>query len=303
LNACQTPIILTLNAGAILEPEALSRILFTFISKSHCIAASGVVYILNDNIVEQGKILSTNLPKQLIPAMQSLEHLASFLYVRSALNWLRKSMCYSGKFTLFETNLLREVGGFDTQNFSYDSEIIIKLHHYMRKNKYPYAMSFSSDAFCWVEVPATLKDYWEQRMRRHRGMMMSVSNHIGMLFNPKYKMVGLLTFPCYIVFNILGPVVELLLWLVLILGLFMGLLNGSHLLWLLLLGLGFVILNATVMVFLSNISFNKFSKWSDVFKVLGLGFVELFGFRQYRAVCCTVATVTYSINRLFGRGL
>lgn len=301
LNACQTPIMLTIDADTILEPEALSRLLFTFLSRSHCVAASGAVYVLNSNVVENGKVMTTNLPSRFIPAVQSVEYLGSFLYGRSALNVLGGALCFPGAFTLFETEILHDVGGFDTPNFAYDAEIITKLHHHMRKNNYPYKISYSSNASCWTEVPSTFTHYWKQRAVWQRGMWRTVTRHIGMLFNPKFGIVGMLTFPSYILFDILGPVVECVSWILFIIALWYGLVSVPALLWFLLLAWGFVTFIATAMIFLNIISFNKYAKPIDVLKSAWLVFVEMFGFRQARALCCTLATVRYCINRMLGK--
>lgn len=300
LNACKTPLMIKIDAGMVLESETISRILFTFLSKSHCIAVSGVTYVLNDNLVEQGKIESTNLPKHFIPGMQSLEYLASFIYRRSLLGG---ALRLPSAFTLFETDILRDVGGFDTQNVAYDAEIMIKLHHHMRKNNYPYTMPHSADAFCWATTPSTLKQYGKQRIRWQQGLWRSVFNHLGLLFNPRYGRVGLFTFPGFVLFDVLGPVIESMAWVLLIVAFCMGLLNTQYVLWFFLLGLSCFTFMTTAIIFLNRVCFNKFTKKGDAFKAQGWVFVEMFGFRQYRAVCGLVATFKSATNKMLGKSL
>lgn len=301
LNACETPIFLTIDADTLLEPEALSRMLFTFLSRSHCVVVSGSVYVLNENKVEQGRVLTTNLPRRFVSAVQSVEYLRSFLYGRAGINVFGGALSYPGAFTLFETEGLREVGGFDTKNFAYDAEIITKIHHYMRQHKYPHNLNHSPNAFCWTEVPSTLKSYWYQRDHWQRGMLRGTFNHFGMFFNPKYGVVGLLTFPTYFFFDVLGPLVEFSSVVLFTIAYFINQLNYQIFLWFILLAWGFITYITVAMVFLNLISFNKYNKLSDVFRTIWLVFAEMLWFRQYRALCCSIATVRFLIYRLLGR--
>jgi len=303
LNACTTPVMLTVDADTVLEPDAITRMMFALLSQKHCIVVSGSVYILNENKVERGKLLTTNLPKKFISAVQAVEYLRSFLYGRSGLNVLGGALCYPGAFTLFETEALREVGGFDSENFSYDAEIITKLHHYMRQHRYPHKLNHSPNAFCWTEAPSTLKSYWGQRYRWQRGMWRSVMRHFTMFLNPNYGIVGMLTFPGYVLFEVLGPVVEFVSYLTLAIAFFAGVINYSVIFWFLILAWGTLTYTTVAMVFLNLISFNKYDKISDMFRALWLVFAEMLGFRQYRALCCAVGTGRYMFNRLLGRPL
>ncbi|MFJ1267065.1 glycosyltransferase [Legionella lytica] len=303
LNACQTPIMMTLDADTVVEPEAFTRLLYTFLSHRHCVAVSGTVYCINDNKVAHGKMLTRQLPKSFISSSQALEHMRSFLYSRSGLNSFGGALCFPGAFTFFETELLHEMNGFDTKNFSYDAEITIKIHHYMRKHNYPYTVKHSSDAFCWTEMPKTWKAFWKQRDKWQRGMLRSAAVHMGMFCNPKYGIVGLLTFPFYILFDIFGPVLEFLTLVLFIISLFLTQVDFVALAWLLLLAWGFITYATVTVLFLNVISFNKYRKKSDPFKAMWLCFTEMLGFRQFRALGCTVSSIRYFINRLSGKPL
>lgn len=56
------------------------------------------------------------------------------------------------------------VGGFDVGNFSQDADMIMRLHHYMRRNKQPYQLRFNPAATVWTTVPESLKEYTVQRI-------------------------------------------------------------------------------------------------------------------------------------------
>jgi biofilm PGA synthesis N-glycosyltransferase PgaC len=303
INACQTPIMLTVDSDTILDPLALTHMVYTFLSNDHCIAVSGMVYILNGNLVKDGRMLSTDFSKRFIPAAQGLEYLRSFLYSRTGLNSFGGALCYPGAFTLFETEILRDVKGFEIVNYAYDAEMTTKLHHYMRKNRYPYRLRLSSNAFCWVETPGTLKSYWKQRDKWQRGMLRGMVLHAAMIFNPRYGIVGLLTFPAYILFDVFAPVIEFIMMVLVLVCWYLGIVSLPTLMWLFFLSWGFITYITLAVLFLNILSFRKYKKTTDSVRVLWLSFLEMLGFRQYRAICCTVATISYIINRLSGKPL
>ncbi len=303
INACNTPILATIDADTVIEPEALTRLLFTMLATPHCVLVSGSVYVINDNIVEDGKMRTTQFPRHFIGGMQAVEYLRAFLYGRAGLNRLGGALCYSGTFSLFETAMLREIHGFDRTCFSYDAEITTKIHHYMRKNKYPYTVSHSPNSFCWTDTPNTLKSYWKQRSAWQRGMLRQTSEYINMFFNPRFGIVGLITFPSYVLFEVFSPVVEFISFILFPISLFLGVFDFEIFLWFFLFAWGFVGLTSVAMLFLNQISFNKYNKRGDAFRILFLITIEMFGFRQLRALCCTVGTFKYVVNRLKGKPL
>ena len=303
LNACDTPIALTIDADTVIEPEALTRMVFTFLSRDHCVTVGGSVYVLNENRVVQGELLETNLSKSYVPAFQSVEYLRSFLYGRAGLNLIGGAFCYPGAFTLFETELLRDVGGFDPLNYAYDTEMTAKIHHWMRKHKYPHYIAHSPDAFCWTEVPGTAKSYWKQRDKWQRGMLRSAQMHIEMLFNPKYGFMGLITFPTFILFEIFAPVVEFISITLFLILFILGEVNLPTIAWFIFLAWGYISLLSLGTIFLNFISFNKYHKAGDILRIIWFTSVEMLGFRELRAIDCTMATVKYFINRLLGKPL
>lgn len=303
LNACRTPVMLTVDSDTVLEPTALTRILFSFLSQPHCVAVGGSVYVINDNRLEHGKLLEKELPKKFIPAIQGLEYLRSFLYGRSGWNILGGALCYSGAFTLFETQALYEVGGYDAKNYSYDVDIIMKLHQQMQQKGYPHRLYYTPNAFAWTEVPSTLKSFWRQRNHWQRGMLRSVGAHKGMFFNPKFGIVGLLGFPVYVIFEVYGPVVEFTAYVLFVIGLFLGIVPLNVVIWFIILAWGYISLLSIATYFLNTITFNRFRKIQDAVRIVWLAFIEMFGFRQYRAMCCFFSTFQYFINRLLGKDL
>jgi len=300
LNMTTTPLVLSVDADTILAPRALTNILFKCISTGGSIAVGGSVYVLNENIVKKGELYTANIPRKLISAIQCIEYLRAFIYGRAGLNVLGGALSYPGAFTLFETNALRKVGGYDSKNYSYDTEMTLKLHRFERKLKRVYAMPTASNALGWTEVPATWKSYWMQRNKWQRGMLRSTFNHAGMFLNPKYGVLGMLTFPCYVLFELFGPVVEFISYFLLVIVCFV---SWHAVAWFVFLAWGYSCFLSVATYHLNMITYSPYRKTFDVFKVVWIVTAQMFGFRQFNAACCFLATIQYFFNRLRGKYL
>jgi len=297
LNAISSPVVMTLDADTVLEPDAIETVLYSLLSNNHCVAVGGSIYILNENSVEHGRMLTRNVAKKFILALQCIEYLRSFTYGRSGLNRLSGALCYPGAFTLFETQAIKEIGGFDRKNCSFDAEITLRFHHQMRKLNYPTFLRFSANAIAWTIVPDHFRSYWRQRNFWQRGMLLSTVKHMSMFFNPKYGIVGMITFPAFVLFEVFGPVVEFLSYLFFVISFISGIVNWSMICWYLLWAWGSLLLLTMGSLYLSLITTTIFNRFSDTLLVLWYVTLEMFGFRQFKAACCFWATLQFIWNR------
>ena len=301
INACRTPIYITVDADTILEPMALSRILFVHLTHPHCVAVGGDIYIPDPSKIVEGKMQETNIPLNPVLGIQVCEYLRSFSYGREGWTLVGGALCHPGAFTMLETQAVRSAGGYDASNFSYDAEIIFKLHHEMRKNHYPYSIIYAPSAIAWSEEPATLKKFWHQRSNWQRGLLRCLSRHKQMILNPKYGITGLLAFPYYILFEIFGPVVEAISYVVFILALCFSTVSIFNFAWLLLLAWGYIMFITLSCVILSIITYNKYYRKLDILRIAAWTTADMFFFRQFRAFCALSSTIHYIINRFRGK--
>ena len=297
LNAISSPVVMTLDADTVLEPDAIEAALYSLLSNNHCVAIGGSIYILNENNVDHGRMLTRNVPKKFILALQCIEYLRSFSYGRAGLNRLTGALCYPGAFTLFETQALKEFGGFDRENCSFDAEITLKFHHQMRKLNYPTFLCFSANAIAWTVVPDNLRSYWRQRNFWQRGMLLSAMKHMRMFFNPWYGLVGMITFPAFVLFEVFGPVIEFLSYFFFVISLILGIVTWSLIGWYILWAWGSLLLLTIGSLYLSLITTTVFNRFSDMLRLLWYVTLEMFGLRQFKAACCFWATLQFICKR------
>lgn len=303
LNATSTPIVATVDADTILEPKAVANIMYDFLSVKNVVSVGGIIQILNGNQYNKGELLTKNLSNKPIPAMQAIEYFRAFTCFRAGLNGLAGAMSYAGAFTLFEVKALKEYGGFDTENFAYDTEIIMRMHERTRFLKYPTQVKFSSKSIGWTVVPETLRVYWYQRNHWQRGILRSVCKYKSMLFNPKYGIVGFVTFPCYIFFEVLGPIVEFFAYFLLLISVLLKIVIWQDALWYVFFAWGYVVLLTIIAFYINMVTSSAFSRFLEMIRVVWLTTIEMLGFRQFRAACCFWATLQFCWNRLRGKPL
>ena len=301
LNVCRTPLYVTLDADTLVEPLSLSRMIFMYLTNPHCVAIGGDIYVPDTANVIKGHLLETNIPANPLLGVQVCEYLRSFSYGREGWTLVGGALCHPGAFTMLETQAVRSAGGYDASNFSYDAEIIFKLHHEMRKNHYPYSIIYAPSAIAWSEEPATLKKFWHQRSNWQRGLLRCLSRHKQMILNPKYGITGLLAFPYYILFEIFGPVVEAISYVVFILALCFSTVSIVNFAWLLLLAWGYIMFITLSCVILSIITYNKYYRKLDILRIAAWTTADMFFFRQFRAFCALSSTIHYIINRFRGK--
>lgn len=293
INACRTPLMMTVDADSIIDPSAISELVFYMMTREHAVAVGGTVLVLNANEVKDGRVIKETFPTRYVPGVQAIEYLRSFLFNRAGWNHSSGALCHSGTATLLEHKALVDVGGYDPKNPSDDFEIILRLHSHKRESDIPYQIGFSPAAIVWTDVPATLKEYWHQRAMWQRGMIQSLGSHKYMLFNAKYGAVGFFNYPFYLLCETYGPVVEFTAYFLVILSWFLGIFTLYYVLLLFFVCLFFVTLLSVATVFMNIITYNKYAGLSDIPRVLLYVLTEPVGFRQYSVVCRTWATIKY----------
>src|SRR5690606_13130169 len=125
--------------------------------KERVIATGGVIRIANGCEVENGKLVKVNLPKQLLPRMQTLEYMRAFLLSRMAWSRLNGLLLISGAFGAFDKEVVIRCGGYDRNTVGEDMELVVKMRRYMEEQKIPYKVSFIPDPLCWTEAPVSFK--------------------------------------------------------------------------------------------------------------------------------------------------
>jgi cellulose synthase/poly-beta-1,6-N-acetylglucosamine synthase-like glycosyltransferase len=153
------------------------------------------------------------------------------------------------------------------------------MHEYFRKNKLKYKIDFASDAVCWTQAPDKLKGLKSQRIRWHRGLTDSLLIHKKMIFNPRYGAVGILSMPYFVLVEMLGPVIEMVGYVMLVISIITGTLS-KFFIFIFLMAFLYGMLFSLCAILFEEFSYKRYSGFKEITKLVIYSFFEQFIYRQ-----------------------
>ena len=298
INAARYPYFCVLDSDAVLEEDALLHVAKPMLDDPDLVAATGgIVRIVNGSRVDHGRVVDIGLPKSWLATVQVVEYFRAFLVGRIGWSRMRSLLIISGAFGLFRRNVVEAAGGFSTRTITEDLELVVRLHRYLHSRGEDYRIAFVPDPVAWTEAPEDLRTLRRQRARWQQGLGESLWHHRRMAGNPRYGAVGLAAVPYFVVFELLGPVVELLAYAVIATSVALGAVSltflGAFLAAAILAGF-FLSLSALA---LEEFSFRRYVRGREVGRLLMAAVIENFGYRQLLALWRTLALVDLARGR------
>lgn len=281
INMCRTPYFCTLDSDCLLERDALLRLMAPIVrSPINTVASGGIVRILNGCEVKDGQIVKVGLPQTRIERFQVVEYLRSFLFGRTGWDLMGGTLIVSGAFAVFHRESVLDAGGFGKETVTEDMDLIVQLHRWAVHHKRQIKMSFTSDPVCWTECPGSISMLARQRRRWQLGLCQTLWKHSEMLFNKKYGMIGMLSFPFQLYVEGLGAAVEFIGYFMVPLALLFGMVPATLYILFVLLSLiygGFLSVGA---VLLEELTYRRYPGFRDLMVLLLFAFLENLGYRQ-----------------------
>jgi biofilm PGA synthesis N-glycosyltransferase PgaC len=148
--------------------------------------------------------------RSFLGAFQHLEYLRSFLNDRLAWSRLGFMLCTSGAFMIYRRDVLEDVGGFSPNFSCEDLEITFRVHEHLLRTGRDYRVVALPDEVATTEGPANLRNLVSQRVRWQRVTLETIWHYRRMIGHPRYKAVGLVGAPFFLVSEALAPLFELL---------------------------------------------------------------------------------------------
>ena len=281
INVSRAPVFCVIDGDSILEPDALLRAAQPFIDDpERTIAVGGTIRIVNNSAIESGRVKTVRLPTKILPLFQVVEYMRAFLMARLAWSNINTLMLVSGAFGVFRRREAVAVGGFTKGSMGEDLDFVIKLHRHMLDNKKEYRIRFIPEPVCWTEAPETLTVLARQRSRWQRGALEAFFRYRGMLFNPRYGRVGFLGLGHILVVDVLGPLMEVLGYILMPLFWLMGALSIETLLAYTALVFVYGVFVSVGSLILEEVELRRFPRPRDLVIVTLAAIAENFGYRQ-----------------------
>ena len=283
INIAGNDYIICIDVDCVLEQDAILKMVKPFMeaTSKRVIASGGVIRIANSSIVENGSLVKVKLPAEYLPRMQTLEYIRAFLLGRMAWSRLNGLLLISGAFGAFDKEIVIECGGYNRNTVGEDMELVVRMRRFMEERKVPYKVTYIPDPLCWTEAPASYKVLGRQRNRWIRGTFETLKFHKVMFFNPRYRLLGMLSYPYWFFFELLAPVIEFLGFIAFLVMVFAGLVDWELFFSLLAVVIGFNYLYSVFAVYMEVKTYNQYRRRTDIAKLLLTSLSEPFNFHPF----------------------
>ena len=279
INISNYPYFCSIDGDSVLERTAFLKVMKPIIkSDGQVVASGGSIRIAKGCQIESGEIVKVGLSRSPIVVMQVIEYLRAFLMGRVGLSRHNLLLIVSGAFGVFSKRWVIDAGGY-SHTVGEDMELVVRLHRYVKEQKVDKKIVYVPDPVSWTEAPESLKYLRRQRSRWHRGLFESLWIHRRLLFNPKYGSVGMVSMPYFLIIELLGPVVEMMGYIIMLFSIFLGgvYLEFAILLFLLSILYGSILSMAAVLM--EEWSVRKFPRPSDIGRLFVYSFTETLWYR------------------------
>lgn len=277
LNVCSGKYAACIDVDCVLSQDALLKMIKPFLeTKKRTIAVGGVIRIANSCIIEDGYLKAVKVPDNMVARFQVMEYTRAFLMGRMGWSKADGLLLISGAFGLFDRTIAIEAGGYDHNTVGEDMELIVRMRRYMIERNESYAVSFIPDPLCWTEAPSTRQILGRQRNRWMRGTIETLLLHKTMFLNPKYKVLGMLSYPYWFFFEWLAPIVEVFGILYFILIATFGIPNWPFFFILLGLVYAFSMLMSMAAILFDELSYHQYKSFKDIVKLIFASMLEPF---------------------------
>lgn len=269
INISEADYFACIDVDCVLEADAFLKMVKPIMvePQKRVVAVGGIVWLTNDSIVEGGQLVKVKAPNTYIARIQVVEYIRAFLLGRTAWAGQNGLLLISGAMGLFERKLTLEIGGYNHKTVGEDMELVMRMHRIMLERKEPYIVSYAPEPLCWTEAPSSYKVLGRQRNRWARGTIDCLKMHKKMFFNPRYGVVGLLSYPYWFFGEWLAPLLEFVGLIFFAAVIALDLVNWEMAVLLMLFVYSFSIFFSTYALFVQELSYFKYEKRKDLIKL------------------------------------
>ncbi len=278
INIAKSQYFIAIDVDSIIDPYALQKLVLPFLTQTDkkVIATGGVIRIANSCKIKDGQLVEINVPEDFLPRCQVIEYNRAFLLGRLAWSRLDGLLLISGALGLFDKEIAIACGGYYPKTVGEDMEIVVRMRKYMANKKEKYKVVYIPEPLCWTEAPSSLKILGSQRNRWTRGTIDTIFLHGDLFLNPKYGVMGMLSFPYWVFFEWLAPIIEALGILYFILIAIFGYPNWPFFSVMLFFVYFFSVSFSTYAILFDHLIFHRYTKKSMLFKLLVTSWLEPF---------------------------
>jgi len=151
-----------------------------------------VGYLEQPNVAAATSAMKAHGSKSIIQKIQWVEYIFA-IYLRKMMSFLNCLYVVPGPGSMYKTEIIRKIGGFDEENLTEDMEIAFRIQ------KEGYKIANSANAYVETDTPEKLADLVKQRVRWFVGFLDNVKKYKMFVLNPRYGSLGMYMIPASIV--------------------------------------------------------------------------------------------------------
>lgn len=213
VNLAHYRYVLLTDADCVFEPDGILRMIRPInFDPARVVGLGATIRCLNGCEVEDGRVRSCTLPGRWVERFQLLEYSTIFLSQRLGWAGLNAVPVISGAAGLWRKDSIREIGGFSAETTHEDLDTTLRLHRHFREADEDYRIDYLPGTAARTEAPHSWSGLYRQRKRWQRTLYESTWRHRRMLLNTRYGTVGTLLMPYLVVYEAVGPLVEVAAW-------------------------------------------------------------------------------------------
>lgn len=283
INSAHCPLVCVVDADSVLQRDSLARAVRPFLEDPTTIASGGTIRIANGCRVSEGFLEAIGMPRSWLARIQVVEYFRAFLFGRMGWSPLNAMLVISGAFGVFRRQAVIEAGGYRTDTVGEDMELVVRLHRLHRAARKPYRIVFVPDPICWTEAPESLRVLRAQRTRWQRGLLESLAANRTLLFSRTGGTAGWIAFPVALLFEALGPIVEVIGLAIMTVAWLGGGLGGTAFVAFLAAAFGVGLLLSASALLLEELSFHAYERPAHLAILVAAMLLENLGYRQLTA--------------------
>ena len=297
IDVSMYPVFVSIDADSILERSSLAKIIYSFMIDPKCVAVGGIIRIASGCEIVNGELREINLSNNPLLMLQTNEYLRAFLTGRIGFHKMGMLLIISGAFGAFNKQLVIDAGGYTPKCIGEDMELVVKLHQHMLKGKRVYSIKFLPDPVCWTQPPDTLGDLKKQRKRWHIGLIDTLMRHRDMAFNPDYGRVGIFCLPYFWIFELIGPVFEVMGYFSVPISFLLGIVDLHFMLSFFLVAVLYGTILSVGALLMEENTFRKYPRISQILKLFLYAVLDNFGYRQLNTIYKVEAMLGFRRNK------
>ncbi len=274
INCARYPLFCSVDEDAILQRDSLGKLGQPFLKDPRTVAAGAALRVANGSTLGAALPRKSGLPGSVLALFQTVEYLRGFFV--------------AGIFGVFRKEPVVASGGYRTDAVDENMELLVRLLSQLSREGKRHRFAWVREPVCWSKAAENLQDVRVSRMRRQYGLSESQEMNRKLRFGRKGEGAGGLAFPFMLLFELLGPPVEVLGYLVMTLLWLTGMLSFPVFTAFMLAAIGLGIALSVSAVVVEEMLFQAHPGLAGQLKLAAAAVLENFGYRQLTALWRTL---------------